>query len=229
VIRVLIACLALGSLAAAEDAARDALAGQQPPWYDAQSDGWRRIDVPAPDRDEPVFDRNEGGVGLAAFDASGLAWILVAALAAALAVLAWRLLQDRRQMDLEQAPATAATPAARVVHLPFAADAGDPEAALRAALAAGDWARAAVWIYARTLLALDRAQVIRLDPGATNRSHLGRIAAWAGDAPDRRDHADAVRRIVAAFEAVYFGRRPIDRETVERLDRDGRAAIGAGP
>jgi hypothetical protein len=210
------------------DPARDLLREQGPPWYDAQRDDWRRIEVPKPREAEPdTGTGGGGGSGIGGFDVSVLAWILVAALAAAVALAVFRLLSERNAAESEERETAArpATPAARIGHLPFAHDDRDPDEALREALAVGDWARAAVWIYVRTLLALDRAQVLRLERGATNRVHVAAVRRWAADTPGRRPAVPAMEAIVGAFEAVYFGRQPIDRERVEHLDREGRRAV----
>jgi hypothetical protein len=206
------------------DPARDLLRDHKPPWYDGQRDDWRRIEVPKPP--EPSSQDLPEGLG-SGVDVSGLAWVLVAALAAAVALAVFRLLSERRAAETEERETAArpATPAARIGHLPFAHDDRDPDEALREALAVGDWARAAVWIYVRTLLALDRAQVLRLERGATNRVHVAAVRRWAAETPGRGPAVPAVEAIVGAFEAVYFGRQSIDRERVDHLDREGRRAV----
>ncbi len=230
--RILLLLVVLAGLGAAEpaveasaDPARDLLRGHAPPWYDGKRDDWRRIEVPKPP--EALAPPASGGGGGGAFDVSVLAWVLVVALAVAVALVAFRLLSERKAAEAEERDGAArpATPAARIGHLPFAHDDRDPDEALREAMAAGDWARAAVWIYVRTLLALDRAQVLRLERGATNRVHVAAVRRWAADAHGRDAAVPAVEAIVATFEAVYFGRQAIDRVRVDHLDREGRRAV----
>lgn len=215
----------LASLRAAEaDVERDTTVPEigselkEAPWYDGSADSWRRV-VPRERRSAESEDAFEG----VSFFAFAMYALIIAALAL-LAALIWKLrmppvdlVEERRKARIE----------AGVSSLPFdlPAAAGDPEAAFRAACAAGNWNRAVIWLYAWQLTRLDARGRLRLAAGKTNRMYVGEVAS---DPTIGR----ALAATVAAFEASYFGRQVIERGTVDQLQdlhRNLLSASEAGP
>ncbi len=192
---------------AAADPARGRLARLAPPWYDAKADDWQRVEVDEPDEEE--VDAHDWRLSIPGTEI--VAYVLLAAVVAGLAALAVMLWRARVPGEADTGDVRAVDRAARVAVLPIAAEPGadDPEAALARALAAGDWAAAVVWLYALVLLRLDRAGVLQLAAGKTNRMYLREAEgdARSGALADAIDH----------FERSYFGHQPVDEASVRRL------------
>jgi hypothetical protein len=185
----------------AEDPVRDDLRALDPPWYDRQADGWRRVVARKPDAERTMPETGDG------FDASWIAWLLLAAILVVLVVGIVRLLVDARHEQTSPATSPERRPlrAAALADLPFPIEASDdPQAAADAAHAAGDWRRSLIWSYALMLLRLDAAGVIVLVPGITDRACLAqtRAAVAAGWPPSLETDLRAVQ---AAFERVCYG------------------------
>jgi hypothetical protein len=219
-------CLLLLSLAvlpAAEPAAddgREQLRKLEAPWYDAQRDGWRRIEIPARTaKPEPDMKTSIDGGSI---DTGGfvqvLAWVI---LTLVVLLLAWMAFQSFRSLgpggDLEVRAGGPAPRPADLSSLPFTVpEASDPEAALEAAITAGDWSLAVVWVYAALLIRLDAAGMVRLGKGATNRGCL-RQAEDAARAGRPQVAATTLADAVRVFERTYFGHRGATRSEAERL------------
>jgi hypothetical protein len=187
------------------------------PWYDANTDSWRRIDLPRDD-DERRYDSGEGGDGV-----PGFAYLMYALVALAIVLIAVQLWRLRGTGRAAAAGAGVQVPV-RLSALPFALPEGDgdPEAAFAAACAAGEWTRAVVWLYAWQLLRLDLIGVVRLLPGKTNRGYLREAAVLPAAGA-------ALAATVAVFERSYFGHVPASRGEVEELAERHRALLGALP
>jgi hypothetical protein len=210
---LLLAVLAVAPFAAAEDQVREDLSRAKPVWYDSEHDDWRRVEVEKPkEREVPSHDGSAG----AALAATAFAYLVGMV---AVGVLIWlitlvfrsRTALLREQEQVEAAPLRRADISA----LAFTPQEGrgDPEAALAAALRAGDWRLAAIWIYTLMLLRLDRAGVVRLAPGKTNGSYR---------AESRRGPAAAAAALAAGidvFERSFFGHLPVSREEIAELKR----------
>jgi hypothetical protein len=138
---------------------------------------------------------------------------------AAVVALVWMVLMAFRGRSalLAEQRAVEAQPLRKpdISALTFAPEAGrgDPEAALAAALRARDWAMAALWLYTLMLLRLDRAGVLRLAPGKTNRAY--RDESRTGPAPA----ATALGEAVTVFERSFFGHQPVAEAEVALLRR----------
>lgn len=222
---LLLAVTLLLSLPAAEaDPARDALSTQAPPWYDAGSDDWRRIAVPAPETpsERAGSDRGRGGGGGGI--GSVFSWLMVAVAMAATAWLIWQLVRnlaaERGAPVAEERRAAVARAVADLSALPFAdaQSAKDPEAALERAIAERDWRRAVAWSYALHLVELDHAGALRVAKGTTNRGYLRMLAAWAEERASRRTLTPLLGDAVSTFERTWFGHHPADQTLVQSLE-----------
>ena len=223
---LLLVAVAGTGLFAAEDPLRERIAGQKPPWYDADADGWKRIEVKPPKAPEIDLPSAPSTLGLV----DALAWLIVLAAALGLAWVIWQLLPKElstARVATDAAPRTPAAPAA-ISHLDLG-ESRDPEEALAAARAAGDWARAVVWLYALLLVRLDRAGAVRLRRGATNRRYARDVEAWAAERVVPADLLPALGAAIDAFERVFFGRQRATQPAVEALEVRIRALDRALP
>jgi hypothetical protein len=214
--------------AGAEDSARAALREQPPPWYDSERDGWRRIEVRAPDEAKPPEPANgDRGWRIGGF----FGWLMLGLVIAATAWLVWQLVRNLAPreggLELAHAPKAATRAAADLSALPFAAAEGrqDPERALAEAVQRGDWKRAVAWSFVLHLVALDQAGVIRLAKGVTNRRYLRTVTAWAEAGGGRAPAPAALAATIAVFERVWFGQQPAGQEQVRAVEQ-GRARLG---
>jgi len=191
----------------------------QAPWYDAEGDTWRRVVPEAP----PPED--EGDAGAPGDGIPGFAYVMYALVALAIILLAVQLWRRRGGWGtLDRGPRAVAAPAT-VAALPFQLPAPDqdPEAALRAALAAGDLAQAVIWLYALQLLRLDAAGVIRLGAGKTNRSYVRETGSALPAA------AGPLGATVAVFERSHFGHQAPARAEVDDLLAHHNTLLAALP
>ncbi len=183
------------------------------PWYDANTDDWKRV-VPR--------ERNTGDHGDAFGEVSMFAFAMYALIIAALALLLaliWKLRTPALPTAAEKLRARVQAGTADLPLDPADIE-GDPETGFQAACAAGDWRRAMIWLYAWQLLALDAAGRLRLMTGKTNRGYLAEVAEDAAVAA-------TFAATVAAFERMYFGRAVIDGPTVRALETRHRALLVA--
>lgn len=214
------------ALQAADDPLRERIRDQKPPWYDAGADGWKRIEVKPPKA--PEIERPSGPGTLGLVDA--LAWLIVLAAAMGLAWLIWQIVPKElapARLATDAAPRSPASPAA-ISHLELG-ESRDPEEALAAARAAGDWARAMVWLYALLLVRLDRAGAVRLRRGATNRRYAREVETWATERVAPGDLLPALDATIDAFERVFFGRQRATQSAVDALEGRIRALDRALP
>lgn len=195
---------------------RDALRDAEPAWYDDERDSWRRVDPKPPE--ESTFSGIEVGTSL-------FAYVMYAVVAALVGLLVWQLWRMRGSAAAadDDGQVRRAAPIS-VGDLPFDLPAlgdGDLDAALRAACAAGDWSRAVILLYALELVAMDRADVVQISAGKTNRGYE-REAASAH--PEVRA---ALSATIAVFERSYFGHQSVAAAEVEEL-RQGYQRLLAG-
>lgn len=200
------------------NALRDRLTSLHPGWYDPDHDTWRSVPLAAPKRPP-----ERGATAATGQWVTGVAWLLAVLLVAALAWLAWHLI-PREAIGAAQA-GPAGKPQVDVQTTLLQLEPGetdDPETALAAAKQAGNWSRAIVWLYAILLMRLDRAGIVRVRRGATNRRYRLEVADWTesgralrASTPDLLETVDAA---IAAFECAFFGHQPADRVRVETLE-----------
>ena len=95
----------------------------------------------------------------------------------------------------------------------------------RASYAAGNYAKAIVYLFSYQLVHLDRNHLVRLAKGKTNRQYLREVRAQA-------DIVRIVGETMTVFEDVLFGRHTIDRRQFEacwnRLDEFHQCVQKAG-
>jgi hypothetical protein len=176
------------------------------PWYDAKSDGVRRVEVSQPwDINLPI-----GSV------LQWTAWITISLLLAGVLYLLIRslgLIEGRRKTE-EREPAARAD---RIESLPLAPDErpSDLLAAARQCRERGDYARAIVYLFSHELLELDKHGRVHLVRGKTNRQYLREIGRW----PPLRG---LIEQTTLVFEDVFFGHHAIEQPAFEacwsRLD-----------
>lgn len=251
--------LAVGQVEADESVAagREALSHWWPrdyPWYDSETDGVRRVEIPKP-RDWtwlrewirslwPDWDLswlwnwwpNWSWRSLFSWPVTFWQWatrvglVLLLALLVYLTVRAWR----KWRGEWEESEAGGGKSggqegdAQRIEALPFPVSRGrlDLLAEARVHYLNGDYGQAIVYLFSYQLLRLDRQQIIRLTKGKTNRQYLREVGP-------RRALGRMVEQTMVAFEDVFFGNRSLDRARFEscwsRLDEfESLAAEGAG-
>lgn len=228
--RRLLPLLALAALLAGgeDEALRDQLRSGAPPWYDAASDGWRRVEPRKPDPPPEKSERAESSSG-GGIPVDLIAWALVATAAAAIVVLvirAWRTAGDGALPPPDDRRVAGSAVDLSALTLPEGTI--DVEASLAAARARGDWGNAVILLYARLLLRLGGAGVVVLMPGTTNRAYCRTSRAWAGEGAGRDAVPTAMERLSGACEAVRFGHEPADAARfagLERLEAEAATAL----
>jgi hypothetical protein len=174
------------------------------PWYDAKTDGLRRVEVSQPW--DPNWDWSFH------FPASMLqwaAWIVIGLLLALAAYLLIRafLRRDRTEGKSEE---DLVGNAARVESLPLPVDARhlDLLAEARRCRQQGDFAQAIIFLFSHQLLQLDKHGRIYLARGKTNRQYLREIHPWPA-------LGKLIEQTMQVFEDVFFGHHPIEQPTFE--------------
>jgi hypothetical protein len=76
--------------------------------------------------------------------------------------------------------------------------------------AEGDYSKALIYLFSYLLVELDQAHCIRLERGKTNGQYLRELRSW----PDLNG---SMQPIVQLFEFVYFGRNPLDRNSLDAV------------
>jgi len=207
---------------------------QAPLWYDGERDTWRRVDLPVekPAKPSPASTGGGGGNlgGLEALSLSLFGWMMIALVAAAVAAVVVVIVRTRADgAALDLAPAGTRPTPARLSELPLELPHhDDPEAGLRASIAASDWRAAVVWLYALMLLDLDRAGLLRLHKGKTNRTYCDELRAAVVAGGLAADAPGDLAVTAAAFEQCYFGHHPADRAVVDDLSRRRARLVAAG-
>ncbi len=202
------------------EAAVDSLADF--PWYDADTDGLRRLDVEPP---SDVKNRNSKWL----FNAPNwnlsmpdwlllllriLAWSAFALLIAALAYLLVRAFMNWEEGFTDrlgpEAELELGGDVDRVDALPFQLKRpqGDLLGEARRLYEAGRYAEAMIYLYSYQLVQLDKGHVIRLTRGKTNRQYLREVRR-------RSNLFELMRLSVETFEDVFFGNHPLDRPGFE--------------
>ncbi|MEZ6114136.1 MAG: DUF4129 domain-containing protein [Pirellulaceae bacterium] len=230
------ACAAEDPVEAPVEATRDALNGPVNfPWYDAETDSLRRINV-REQRDDAAANRaskweaTPSGGGAAAptgnysFDwlaslakafivvigvllAVGLVWLLIWAFLKGEAALA-------KAAGKEEDEEVEETDVERIERLPFQVD--RPQTDLlgeaRRQYEAGNFAEAVIYYFSYQLVQLDKHHWIRLAKGKTNRQYLREVRQQAA----LREMLEAT---MFAFEDVFFGHHPLSRDRFENVWR----------
>lgn len=199
----------------AVEAAGDGLADGGFPWYDQASDSARPIEFREELRRE-VRSRSSSGVGSSGAGVlTFVVWTVIAVVIVLIIfwivylVINWKkddkdddqLLDDDESGD-------------RVEALPqeVRARRGNLLDEARHHYEAGDYDKAIVYLYSYQLLALDRAQWIRLLKGKTNRQYLRELG-------ENKEISAILLQTMIDFENVYFGHHSLPRERFESLWR----------
>ncbi len=211
-------------------AGRDALRKRARfPWYDSQEDSLRPITT-TPHREVDARNRSSNwennwtmpkmsSPNVPAWIPTAFRYVAIGLLVVAIITLLFFVVRAFLQSDLGPSPSRAkrsdADPsvgdAARIENLPFELRAphGDLLTEARRLYEQGNYRLAIVYLFSHQLLFLDRHQLIRLTKGKTNRQYLREIRRKV---PVVRQ---AVERTMVAFEDVFFGDHPLDRNRFE--------------
>jgi hypothetical protein len=222
---VLMGLFSISGSAMAQDAGLESLKRQSLPWYDAQTEQVKPVELEA--RDDPrsglrgtiaektkkkkkKANRNwtwDWGLseGLGTF----LYWLLWIVLGVAFAILVvWVV----RNIDVKQPSAREETKSGRslaqsVAQLPFQVEVGDEDFRSLAAKAfhANDYRQAIIWLFSHVLISLDQKNLIRLKKGKTNRQYLRELAS-------ERQLSSYYADVMVPFEATFFGDKDLNRE-----------------
>lgn len=200
------------------------------PWYDSSKDDLRRINVkppkpPPPPRDSSSWFNWDFSWLSTVFESFGvlvkiLIYVILFALLALLVYLLVKAFLARESNDADDDEAgdedeDGAGKADRVEELPvqLTAPRGDFLAEARRRYEAGDYSGAVIYLFSYQLLQLDRHQRIQLTRGKTNRQYLREVRG-----EPRLEQMLA--RTMVAFEDVFFGHHPLERERFESCWRE---------
>ena len=214
----------------AVEAARDALDGRIDfPWYDAQSDGLRRVDVEPPTSSAdnrasrweaqpsaPTTPSSFAWVDIILAIVRVLGWILLIALIVAVVWwLIWAFMQGEsrgvRRSDEDVDEDELARERQLIENLPF--DLKRPQSNLlgeaRRHYESGNYREAIIYLYSYQLVQLDKHHVIRLPLG-----HPTRLSLLESTPPPLL--RQLLEGSMMLFEDAFFGNYRIDRESFER-------------
>ena len=187
------------------------------PWYDASNDSLRRITPAQPKQQSTSWNWDLGWL----FDSlqlgnvfNVLVWLTLAAL---VAYAIYYLIRLQREQYRLAAASTASTKPVQprvqeLAALPIALDPnlGDWLALAKRHYEAGEYDQAIVYLFSHALVTLDAQHYIHLTRGKTNRQYLRELVT--------RDEAVQVYTpLMETFEAVFFGQKPLPRETFDTL------------
>ena len=211
----------------AVEAGREALDGAVDfPWYDAESDGLRRLDVEPPKDPKNRGSKWERGVrkrkARTPWSTPDWLWTMLEVLGwtmLVMALVAVGYLLVRAFVAAESGFASGeavkegelgAGDVDRVDSLPFQLKAPQTDllSEARRQYDLGNYRDAIIYLYSYQLVTLDKHQLIRLTKGKTNREYLREIRR-------RGDLFGLLRVTMLAFEDVFFGNHPLDRGRFE--------------
>ena len=217
----------LSTQALAQDAGLESLKRQSLPWYDAQSEQIKPVELA--ERDEPrsglrgtIAKKKKSkksqtnwfedlfkdwdlywSEGFATF-VYWLLWIVLGIAFTILIVWVVRNVDVRQPLSREETESDR-TRAQSVAQLPFQIDTGDEDFRSLAAKAfqANDYRQAIIWLFSHVLVSLDQKNLIRLKKGKTNRQYLRELA-------DDRHLSDYYTDVMLPFEATFFGDKDLN-------------------
>ena len=182
------------------------------PWYDANTDGVRRVEVSKPWNWDwlPSFDWLNS---LLQFPTSLLQWAAWVGIVLLLAGVVYLLIRaylriEGRAADENESEPTGGADRVDSLPVPLAVGPGDFLAEARRCRQQGDFGRAIVYLFSHQLLQLDKHQRIRLARGKTNRQYMREVGPW----PVLRG---LIEPTMIAFEEVFFGHRTLDGPAFE--------------
>jgi len=209
------------------EAGREALDGRTHyPWYDAENDAIRRIDVQTPKeaaahrnstwRAKPAKAQNlswlERLVKLLLQILYWMFWGVMITLFALLIVLLARAYTSGVAIGApgEEEIAESRSEADLIESLPFQVKRPHTDLLGEAQrhYEEGNYGEAIIYLFSYQLVQLDKHHLIRLTRGKTNRQYLREV--WL-----RPGLREMLERTMVAFEDVFFGHHPMDRERFE--------------
>lgn len=183
------------------------------PWYDEENDEVRPLKIRPPER-PLTWKAQQFKLPSMSFSwVSWVSWTLLLVLSLGLAWLLWRayLARERRQAaEHPEVQRRVVSDASRIEALPFAVRRTDADLLGEAEhyYRQENYSEAIIYLYSYLLVALDRAQIIRLAKGKTNRQYLREL----GRRPRLREILELA---MVAFEDVFFGNHPLSRQRFE--------------
>lgn len=214
----------------AEDAealeqARNALGGRTSyPFYDAQQDDVKRIDVRAraekkPEKNNTTWTQKTAPAAAPprlGFSGFGTVFQFLGLTVLAVIIIALVVLLVKAFLQGEQTQTQGATfidtssDIDRVEDLPFQLNkpTGDFLSEAQRLYEAGKYSEAIVYLFSYQLVALDKRHVIRLTKGKTNRQYLRETRS-------REPLKQVLQRTMISFEDVFFGHHQLSRERFE--------------
>jgi len=187
------------------------------PWYDRANDDLRPLDVepPKPQKSQSPPSGSNSGVGATGATLTmWLGWFLLAVVILGVVAIMIYILLARETGSAAGATVvsghTAASTVDRIEALPF--EVKRPQSDLlgeaQRHFTEGSYGEAIIYYYSLLLIELDKAQVIRLAQGKTNRQYVRE----ARQAPP----LDAIlSQAMVAFEDVFFGHHTLSRARCE--------------
>lgn len=217
-VRLLVVAIAVCGCAQAlhaEDAVesgRDSLSDDYP-WYDADTDELRRVDVPEieePDDDLPEPPvASTGGTDALSGLVQVVFWIVVmVVIAAFIGLLLWAFIrgENRQAVATDSGTVESSSEVDRIENLPFKVR--RPQSDLleeaRRLYQEGNFGEAIIYLFSYKLVQLDKFHFIRLAKGKTNRQYLGEVRPQ----PRLRELLETT---MVTFEDVFFGHHELDR------------------
>jgi hypothetical protein len=199
----------------------DALSKRRYPWYEPQEDAPRplrvgkksatRTDTQSTRPDQAAAPGSAAGFSLfgSVLQVLGLV-LLTLVLGGVAALIAWAFLRNETTQTQGARVVTASREVDRVEQLPFALKraSGDFLAEARRLAQEGNYSEAVIYLYSHLLVQLDKHHVIRLAKGKTNRQYLR-------ETRPRPVLADILEATMVAFEDVFFGHYPLERQRFE--------------
>jgi hypothetical protein len=195
------------------------------PWYDAKTDGVRRLDM-------KLQRQSSWNFPWMAYVLKALGWFGVAVLVVLAGLILWRVFTYWRSSGEEPQAASAldedADQVDRIEALPFrvARQPTDLLDEARRQYENGHYNEAIVYLFSHQLVVLDKQHLIHLARGKTNRQLVREIGA-------RRELRLLVEQTMVAFEDVFFGDHALGRARfeacwfdLERFDRLVKEAAG---
>jgi hypothetical protein len=205
-----------------------ALSTKKYPWYDAETDEVKRVDlgerpsarssnrnniplkpVRKPRTNSSNWNWNLGGSFLGGL--SPVAWGLIALVIVVLALaLIWAFLRMEPNVQAEDDQAPRRTMAESIKQLPFELDVGtgDFRQLAENSYRSGDYQRAMIFLFSHVLVQLDQKGHIRQRKGKTNRQYLSELRA-------QRPLANYYQRVMVPFEATFFGDHDLGKQEFE--------------
>jgi len=182
------------------------------PWYDAKADKAQPIEVQPPPPPKPPSNLNWDWSWL--YDALVyLGWTVFALVIVLIVYLMLRAEWSRTASLIakEEKPGdTGPVQPDRVEELPFKLMQPNRDfySTAEEYYREGDYSTAILYLYSYMLLELDKAQVIHLTRGKTNRQYLRETRRFSAAGP-------VLEPTMVAFEDVFFGHHPLSRERFE--------------